>query len=104
MQQPSSLEILRKCEKIRQEMLFSRCKIYTAYLYTLRLIEKMLKIPWGHPQIMETLRTYLEPMYDQLTVKAIMEAVRTVMEHLKDSEKGQMFLHVMKSPWMKDNA
>jgi hypothetical protein len=104
MQKPESKDIMQACQNMKKEMLLNRCKIFTAYLYTLRRIQQMLREPWLEEQTMDTLVTYLTPMYDQYTVDAIKTAVNSATRELRNTKQSKLFLWLMNSKWMLQNG
>lgn len=104
MQKPESKDIMQACQNMKKEMLLNRCKIFTAYLYTLRLIQQILRKPQLEEQTMQTLVMYLTPMYDQFTLDAIETAVNTATRELRKSKQSELFLRLMNSKWMLQNG
>jgi hypothetical protein len=102
-QRPRSSVILSNCTQVKQEMLQNKCRIYTAYIYSLRLIEQYLKTP--DDRIWKTLEQYLNQMYaNPETVEAIVKYAKSAEIHLRETDKGKMFLSIMETPWMLENG
>ena len=103
MQRPRSSEIMSNCTQVRKEMMQSRCRTYTAYIYCLRLLEQHLKT--SDERIWLIFKDYLDHMYEnQKTVAAIVKCAKLADKSLRETDQGKIFLSIMETPWMLDNG